>query len=89
MKKTAVEYKVIFTADDSWWQARESDFEIDGDTFDQEAFAWAEKHLEITDNDESFACVVSAVNPEHTAIRVGDVLVSDGCGADKIFLRRI
>lgn len=82
-------HKIVFTATHEWWEARQDDFQT-ADDFDQDAmdFVAASGVDEfLPDCDEAFAVTITAVEPEHTAIRVGDVIVSDGIGSDKYFVR--
>jgi len=81
-------FDVIFTATHEWWEIYGSDFATADDCVREaleEVFTGEEAYL--ADCDEAFACTLTRVAPEHTAIRAGDIVVSDGIGSDKIFLR--
>ena len=91
--KTQASYKVVFTADQSWWDVRGNEIELNHDSYDREAidfvFPAGHQYAYLNDCDEAFAAEVTAVDPEHTAIKVGDICVSHGYGDDKIFVRKI
>lgn len=79
----------VFRADHSWWEIRGEDFEL-ADDYQEEAMAWVASGEPFqSDSDESWACTVLSVEEEHTAIRAGDIVVTDGIGSDKIFVRRL
>lgn len=90
MSATTKTHKIVFTADHSWWEMRQDDFET-ADDFDDEAMAFVQQQFgdEVFFGgcEEAFAVTIRKVDPEHTAIRVGDVIVSDGIGSDKYFVR--
>ena len=81
--------RVVYTGTSDWWQIVTDNGEIETDEGgwgDDEERA-AELAGINTDYDDSWICRVTAVEPHHSAIRVGDYVCSDGYGADVIFVR--
>ena len=93
MNATA-QFKIVFRATDNWWQIRGGDFDISERYGAEEEAALrfvAEKEGEdfLPDCEEAFAVRIVDLAPEHTAIKPGDFIVSDGIGSDKFFVRKI
>lgn len=89
---TPATHRIVFTATNEWWELRQDDFET-ADDYDADAMdfvaASGKDNQFAASCEEAFAVTITAVDPEHTAIRVGDVIVSDGIGSDKYFVRKI
>lgn len=76
-------YKKVWECDDSWWQLRRGDFSL-ADDFVESAAVFAGIN---TDDPECFASTIISVG-DHSLLRPGDIVVSDGIGCDKFFLRQ-
>lgn len=87
---TATKAKIVFEATHDWYEINGADFST-ADDWREDAMAVvvaAGKIPEyLAECDEAWAVTITAVDPAHTAIRVGDVCVSEGSGSDKYFVR--
>ena len=83
------DFEIVFTASHDWWEIRQSDFEV-ADDFDSDALDFVQSVFGgdfLGACEESFACTIESVDG-HSLLKAGDVVVSDGIGSDKFFVRK-